>query len=124
VFALTLGEAEAARKRLTKRHKVTDVETGMKHLLSMAEGRELPRWSFQGLRRTCATVLANMPTVGPWIESKALGHSVQVAESLYAGRMRIEPDAKTIEDALGIGPELLAITRSLFGTSDASGPAR
>ena len=78
-----------------------------------ALNRRFPRWDWQTLRRTCATVLCNMSNVGPFAEGKALGHSVVVSERLYAVRLRIPADAKTIDEALGIDDEIAVITAAL-----------
>jgi integrase len=70
-------------------------------------------WSWQALRRTCATAIANMPGAGPWAESKALGHSVVVSERLYADRMRVDDKANTVEKVLGVEKETAAIWQAI-----------
>jgi hypothetical protein len=61
-----------------------------------------PAFDYQLLRVTAATFLASMPSYGPVQESRQLGHSIVTAEKYYVGRVRVAPDAKTLEQAYGI----------------------
>jgi integrase len=105
---ITTDVAEAARKRLAKRERGRDP---MDDLLALVREADVGPWSFQTLRRTCATALANMPGVGPWTEAKMLGHGVAVSEARYAGRMKVAATVTSIEAALGIEAEVLDIAR-------------
>jgi integrase len=84
---VTYASLEAARKRLIK--------------LCGA-----PRFSWQRLRVTCGTFLANAPGIfgaaSAYREAKQLGHSVAVAEKHYLGVVHVAPEAKTLEAAMGI----------------------
>jgi hypothetical protein len=105
VFAdLTVDTVESTRRRLR------DADG-----LRTAVERTGP-WSWQGLRRTCATAIANMPGAGPWVESKALGHSVVVSERLYADRMRVDPSPDTVEAALGVVDEVTKVWAAIAGS--------
>ena len=112
---LSVDVVEAARKRMAKAYPSSDDAVPTKPaalkrwLEQIASGERFPGWDWQTLRRTCATVLCNMRSVGPFAESKALGHSVVVSERLYADRMRILDDVTTVEGALGIEDELTVI---------------
>lgn len=122
---LTRDVLEAARKRLAKpmphshlrpsaQRSKRERELNVK-LTALLEGLE--PWSWQALRRTAATALANMANVGPWQESQLLGHGVAVAEARYAKRMKIAPSAKTVEAALGVAPELVQISKAIVERS-------
>lgn len=62
----------------------------------------LPFHGLQELRRTCATYLACMPAYGIHRATIRGGHSVEVSQRLYAGHVRVSPDARTLEEAMGI----------------------
>lgn len=63
-------------------------------------------WSWQGLRRTCGTYLTCSPGIwggaSVFMTAKQLGHSVQVAQKSYYGRVDVDQKAKTLEQAMGI----------------------
>jgi integrase len=91
VFGLTEGEAVAARKRLT------------------AMGA--PAFTFHGLRRTCGTMLACSSiygTAGVYLTARRLGHSVSVAERHYLGVVSVDPEARTLEQALGLSGRIVS----------------
>lgn len=95
VFSLSRGEARAAARRLAR-------------LGAPAT------WNWQVLRSTCGTYLTNAPGIfggaSAYRSAKQLGHSVQVAERHYVGLVRgISREARTLERAFGIEPELRAI---------------
>jgi integrase len=60
--------------------------------------RVAPRFSYQLLRVTCATYLANMD--GAVNESFQLGHAITVAQDFYLGRVRLAPNVRTLEEAM------------------------
>ena len=66
-----------------------------------------PPFTAHTLRRTCGTLLTCAPGIfggaSAFMSAKRLGHSVEIAERLYAGTLRDLPaDAKTLEAAAGI----------------------
>ena len=61
-----------------------------------------PWWDYQLFRVTAATYLACMPSYGPVLESRQLGHSIVIAERHYIGRVRIGHEVKTLEQAMGL----------------------
>jgi integrase len=61
-----------------------------------------PATGWQMLRRTCCTYASNLPSMGPWVSAKRAGHSVVVAESRYAGLLKLPPDVATLEAAMGL----------------------
>jgi len=65
-----------------------------------------PRFTWQALRRTCGTFLANAGGIwggaSAYRTARQLGHSVQVSEKHYLGVVRVDPAAKTLEDAMGL----------------------
>jgi integrase len=64
-------------------------------------------WTWQVLRRTCGTYLTNAPGIfggaSAYRSAKQLGHSVAIAEKFYLGVVKVPAEAKTLEDAMGIG---------------------
>lgn len=107
---LTRDVLEAARKRMAKTQKPKhDLYAALKAISEHVEP-----WSWQTLRRTAASAFANMQNVGPWQESQLLGHGVAVAEARYARRMKGPPDARTIEAALAITQELVAVAKAIY----------
>lgn len=61
---------------------------------------------WQTLRRTCSTWLTNSSIYGPgtpWAAAKRAGHSIAVAEARYAGLVRVDHGATTLEAAMGVG---------------------
>jgi integrase len=108
---LTRDVLEASRKRMAKKPHIhrNDLHGKLKAVL---EGHVEP-WSWQTLRRTAATALANMSSVGPWQESQLLGHGVAVAEARYSRLLKVSPNAKTIEAALTVTPELVLISKAI-----------
>jgi integrase len=94
VFKYTRLTAEAAAKRLRAEYGAPE------------------QFTWQLLRSTCATYLTNAPGIfgaaSAYRSAKQLGHSVQVAEKHYTDVLRgIPREARTLEDAMGIG-EVLA----------------
>lgn len=70
-----------------------------------------PRFTWQGLRRTCGTYLTNAPGIfgaaSAYRSAKQLGHSVQVAERHYVDIARgIARDARSLEAAMQVGDQL------------------
>lgn len=63
-------------------------------------------WTPQRLRVTCGTYLTCAPGIyggaSAYMSAKRLGHSVAVAERHYVGMVKVDPAAKTIEEAMGI----------------------
>lgn len=85
---LTASGAKAARERLC------------------AKPFNAPAFDWQTLRSTCATFLTNAPSIfggaSAYHSARQLGHSVQVAEAHYLGRVKIPAAAKTLEAAMGV----------------------
>jgi len=79
------------------------VETARKRLKKVFGA---PPFSWQGLRVTCGTFLANAPGIfgaaSAYREARQLGHSVTVAEKHYLGVVHVSPEAKTLESAMTI----------------------
>lgn len=99
VFRISLGEVEAARKRLVDTYGA-------------------PAFSWQMLRSTCGTYLTNAPGIfgaaSAYRSAKQLGHSVQVAEKHYTGVLRgIPRDARDLEAAMQINTEMGKVLTSL-----------
>lgn len=64
-----------------------------------------PAFTWQQLRETCATFLANSSIFGAasaYREAKQLGHSVVVAEKHYCGVVHVDPGIKALEAAMGV----------------------
>lgn len=65
-------------------------------------------WTWHDLRRTCGTFLTCAPSIygaaSVFLSAKRLGHSVQIAEKLYLGSVKIDPRACTLEQAMGLEP--------------------
>ena len=100
VFGITRGDAKAIEKRLRKDYGAPD------------------RCNWQALRRTCGTFLTNAPSIygaaSAYRSAKQLGHSVEVAERHYVGVARgIQRDARTLEAAMQIEPELSKIVAAV-----------
>ena len=85
--ATTYDKVEAARRRLKKVYGA-------------------PSFSWQQLRVTCGTYLANAPGIfgaaSAYREARQLGHSVTVAEKHYLGVVHVNSTARTLEAAMGI----------------------
>jgi integrase len=85
--ALSRAKIEAARKRLQRTYGAPD-------------------FSWQQLRVTCGTFLANAGGIfggaSAYREARQLGHSVAVAEKHYLGVVHVAREATTIEAAMGI----------------------
>lgn len=80
--------AEAARKRLMKKHKA-------------------PQFTWHDLRRTCGTYLACAPGIyggaSVFLSAKRLGHLVAVSERNYAGHLSSLPaKARTLEEVMDL----------------------
>lgn len=98
---LTHGLAEAARKRLKK---------------TSEHGYGGPEFTWQQLRITCGTFLANSSIFGAasaYREARQLGHSVAIAERDYLGVVSVDPKARTLEAAM----EITALLRDPLGLS-------
>jgi hypothetical protein len=79
--------------------------------------RGAPEFTWQKLRRTCGCFLTCAPGIfggaSAFMSAKQLGHSVAVAERHYVGVVRgIPPEARTLEAAMGITPQMKAIEES------------
>jgi integrase len=89
LFDLTEDEIKGARKRLIKKFGA-------------------PKFTWRSLRQTCATYLVCAP--GIWggasekMAASQLGHGIQVNRAYYAGVLKIDPKARTIDQAMGIVP--------------------
>lgn len=63
-------------------------------------------WTFQQLRVTCASYLTSAPGIyggaSAYMSAARLGHSVRVAETNYLRPIGIPPEARTLEEAMGI----------------------
>jgi hypothetical protein len=53
-----------------------------------------------------------------FVIAKRMGHSVAVSEKLYAGLVEVPPDAKTLEAAMQIEPQLTEIITRLKARSN------
>jgi len=89
IWALTEGQALAARKRLIEAHDAPK------------------RFGWQLARVTCQSYLASSPSIfggaSIFLTAQRGGHSVQVCEKYYANAVNVaDPDATTIEGAMGI----------------------
>jgi integrase len=88
VFGLTRDEARTAERRLRAEYGAPN------------------GCGFQALRRTCGTFLTNAPGIfgaaSAYRSARQLGHSVQVAERHYLGVVHVDPNARTLESAMGI----------------------
>lgn len=78
-----------------------------------------PAFSWQILRATCGTFLANAAGIfggaSAYREARQLGHSVQVAEKHYLGVVHVERDSETLEDAMAVKDVLGLVVRSASG---------
>jgi integrase len=88
---------QAAQMRMVARHKA-------------------PQFTAHTLRRTCGTVLTCSAGIyggaSAFMSCKRLGHSVAIAEAHYAGHLTdLPPEARCIEDALGVRDIAEAIAR-------------
>ena len=94
-------QAQEGGGPFTSIHKDT-IDTARTRLLRS----KCPHFTYQMLRATCATFLTNAPGIfgaaSAYRSAKQLGHSVTVAERHYTGLVYVEPDAKTLEDAMDI----------------------
>lgn len=86
------------------------------------DGFGAPSFDWQSLRQTTATFLSNAPGIfgsaSAFLSAKQLGHSVQVAESRYAGLERgIPPDARTLETAMQVAEVLERVIASVGNSS-------
>lgn len=91
------------------------VEAARKRLMSEYGA---PAFTWQQLRETCATFLANSSIFGEasaYREAKQLGHSVTVAERHYCGVAHVDPSIKTLEEAMGVADELALVVRQTSG---------
>jgi integrase len=71
-------------------------------------------WSWQVLRSSCGTYLTNAPGIyggsSAYRSAKQLGHSVAVAEKHYVDVLRVSREAKTLEAAMQIEPQLALLS--------------
>lgn len=72
-----------------------------KRVLRRLNRRSRVKFSWHDLRRTCGSFLACAPFGGAYVAAARLGHGVQVAERHYLRRVFVEPEARTIEQAMG-----------------------
>ena len=86
VFGQTESGVQLARARLIKKYGA-------------------PQFTWEQLRRTCATFSWNMPGSIPHKAAKRAGHSVTMAEGRYADLVEVPRDARTLEAAMGIEAE-------------------
>jgi integrase len=95
----SMRPAEPGSARVFAPHTDDSVNSARRRL----QGDKLtPPFDYQTLRVTAATYLACMPSYGPVLESRQLGHSIVVAEKHYIGRVRVPADVRTLEAALGL----------------------
>ncbi|MEO8983254.1 MAG: hypothetical protein ABI548_27075 [Polyangiaceae bacterium] len=77
-------------------------------------------FGWQVLRSTCGTFLTNSPGIfagaSAYRSARQLGHSVTVAEKHYLGLIRIAPEAKTLEAAMGIETQIATVTEAVRKT--------
>jgi hypothetical protein len=77
-----------------------------------------PAFSWQVLRSTCGTFLANAAGIfggaSAYREARQLGHSVIVAEKHYLGVVSVPREAKDLETAMGIA-DLVALVARVAG---------
>jgi len=75
-----------------------------------------PTFTWQVLRATCGTYLTNAPGIfgaaSAYRSARQLGHSVAVAERHYLGVVKISPEARTLEAAMGIEDMVARIGRA------------
>ena len=76
-----------------------------------------PKCDWQSLRSTAATFLTNAPGIfgaaTVYLSARQLGHSVAVAERHYLGVHRgIARDARTLENAMQVEPQVHALTKA------------
>ncbi len=95
VFSLTADLAGSTAKRLRSKFEAPE------------------SFSWQVLRSTCGTYLTNAPGIfgaaSAYRSARQLGHSVAVAEKHYLGLVRLPPDARTLEAAMGIAALLARV---------------
>jgi integrase len=121
VPALTRYAVEAARKRLAKSPSEVVDEDG--NVTLDDDGFGSPKFSWQQLRVSAATYLVCSPGIfgstSAFREAKQLGHSVAVAERLYASVVvHVPPEAKTLEAAMQVEDVLRKVLKL-----EASAPA-
>lgn len=87
VLDFTEDELKAARRRLVATYGA-------------------PAFTWHTLRRTCGTFLTCAPSIfgaaSAYRSARQLGHSVTIAEKHYTGVVKVSPDAKTLEAAMGL----------------------
>lgn len=118
--ALTFDAARAALRRLLWRCGgcAKAGRSSCSKMIDTPQGKRLclgaPAFGWQKLRRTCGTFLVCSPGIfgagAVWLAAQQLGHSVQVAEKSYLGRVRgIKPNLRTLDAVLGLGKVLTKI---------------
>jgi integrase len=63
------------------------------------------KFGWQALRWTCSTYLTCSAICGaatPWHAAKRAGHSLAVAEGKYAGLVKVDPEARALEQAMTV----------------------
>lgn len=82
---------------------ITEIKAGAKRLSKYGAPDD---WTWQTLRRTCGTYLANAGGIfggaSAYRSAQMLGHSVAVAEKRYWSVVTVDKDATTLEAAMGI----------------------
>lgn len=89
-------------------HERDVIEAARKRLIASYEAP--PKFTWQLLRSTCATVSCNAPSLwgaaAVFVSSKRLGQSVVICEKRYAGQLAVSRTARTLEAAMTVEPEL------------------
>jgi integrase len=96
VFGLTYSTIHAAQARLIAKYNAPD-------------------FTWQTLRRTCATFAWNMPGANPYAAARRAGHGVAVAESRYVDLVKVPADARTLEAAMQIEGEVERVIAAVGG---------
>ncbi len=79
---------------------------------AVAAGKRLQsvKWTWQVLRSTAGTYLTNAPGIfggaSAYRSARLLGHSVTIAEKHYTGLVRVPREARTLESAMQIKPQV------------------
>jgi integrase len=107
VWPMSYAQAESARRRLKDEYDAPD------------------DFKWYGLRKTCQSTLASSPSIygaaSIFLTAKRGGHSAAICEQVYADAIKlVDPDAKTIEGALGVEELLDQIAEDLEATEVAA----
>lgn len=80
-----------------------------------------PPFTWLDLRHTCGTFLTCAPSIygaaSAFLAAKRAGHSVTVSEKFYVRAVKISPEHKTLEAALGIESEVAAMIGEQAGAT-------